>query len=150
MTERLSELELGAWQALLHSHHKLIRTLDAELIAEHAITLGQYDVLLRLARAPDRRLPMAQLAQRVLISPSGLTRVVDGLVREGLVQRNRSETDGRVVLTGLTEKGWQIIKRAAQTHLRGIREHYTSQLTATQLRQVTTALERISGPHQPH
>jgi DNA-binding MarR family transcriptional regulator len=150
MAERLSDLELGAWQALLHSHHKLTRVLDAELIAEHDLTLGQYDVLLRLARAPDHRLPMAQLAQRVMISPSGLTRVVDGLVKQGLVRRSRSETDGRVILTELTEKGWQTIKRAAQTHLRGIREHYTSQLTATQLRQVTTALERISGPHQPH
>jgi DNA-binding MarR family transcriptional regulator len=150
VTEKLSDLEMDAWQALLHAHHKILRALDAELRAEHELTLGDYDVLLRLARAPDRRLRMTELAQRVMISPSGLTRVVDGLVEEGYVERQRDDGDARVVYARLTDAGRDRVRRAAQTHLRGIREHFTGRLTETQLRQLASALQVISGPHVPH
>jgi DNA-binding MarR family transcriptional regulator len=146
----LSETELRAWQALLHAHHQVTRTLDAELRAEHGLPLNAYDVLLRLARAPDRCLRMTELAERVLMSPSGLTRVVDRLVADGLVQRDRFEGDARVMLARLTDQGRRLLRRAAATHLRGIREHFTAQLTEAQLRQVAEALEAVSGPHRPH
>jgi DNA-binding MarR family transcriptional regulator len=147
---RLTDLELQAWQAFLHSHHQVIGKLDAELRAEHGLTLGDYDVLLRLARAPERSLRMTELAQRVMISPSGLTRVVDGLEEEGLVQRRRAGEDARVIFARLTDKGRDLLRRASNTHLRGISEHFTGRLTETQLRQVAAALEVISGPHKPH
>ena len=150
MTEKLSDLEMDAWQALLHAHHQIVRALDAELRSEHGLTFGDYDVLLRLARAPQRRLRMTELAQRVMISPSGLTRVVDGLVEEGLVERQRDDADARVVFARLTDAGRERVRRAAQTHLRGIREHFTGQLTEAQLRQLASALQVISGPHIPH
>jgi DNA-binding MarR family transcriptional regulator len=150
MTERLSELELHAWQALLHAHHEIVNTLDAELRAEHGLTFGDYDVLLRLARAPERRLRMSELARRVMISPSGLTRAVDRMVSAGLVVRERDESDARVVLAMLTEQGRDAVKRAARTHLRGVREHFTGRLSEAQLRQVATALQVITGPHRPH
>src|SRR2546423_13046003 len=89
MSSKLTDMEMDAWQALLHTHHQLTNTLDAELRSEHCLSLGDYDVLVRLARAPEHNLRMAELAQRVMISPSGLTRVVDGLVKEGLVERRR-------------------------------------------------------------
>ena len=150
MDTRLTEIELRAWQALLHAHHDVTTTLDAELRAEHALSWGSYDVLLRLARAPGNALRMSDLAGRVLLSPSGLTRLVDQLEEDGLVERGRTEEDARVVLAHLTERGRQAVRQASRTHLRGIREHFTRRLTRTQLRSLTTILETITGPHRPH
>lgn len=147
---RLSERELAAWQALLHAHDLLIRRLDAELREEHGIGLGDYDVLVRLARAPGRRLRMTDLAQRVMLAPSSLTRVVDRQVAAGLVVRDRSATDSRVVHASLTEAGQAAVRRAARTHLHGIRAHFTGRLTDRQLLDVAGALEVIAGPHEPH
>jgi DNA-binding MarR family transcriptional regulator len=146
----LSDAELRAWQAFLHAHHQIIRKLDAELRSEHELPLNAYDVLLRLARAPGRRLRMTDLAERVMMSPSGLTRVVDRLAAEGLVRRERYDGDARVMLAQLTDKGRLVLRRAAKTHLRGIREHFTGQMTLAQLREVAAALETVAGPHQPH
>lgn len=150
MSERLSELEMDAWQALLHAHHEVVGKLDEELRAEHGLTMSDYDVLLRLARAEGRRLRMTELAHRVMISPSGLTRAVDRLVREGLVERRRDGDDARVVFAQLTPEGLKRVRAAARTHLRGIREHFTGRLTEEQLRGVAAGLQVITGPHVPH
>jgi DNA-binding MarR family transcriptional regulator len=147
---KLDPEELRAWQALLHSHHDVTRKLDAELRDEVGLSLSDYDVLLRLARAPGRRLRMTELAERTMLSPSGLTRAVDRLVGEGLVQRDRFDGDARVMLARLTDRGHRLLRRAARTHLRGIREHFTGRLSPSQLRNVASALETITGPHQPH
>jgi DNA-binding MarR family transcriptional regulator len=146
----LSESELRAWQALLHAHHDLVAKLDAELREEHALTFGSYDVLLRLARAPGRCLRMTELAERVLMSPSGLTRMVDRLVAQGLVQRERFDGDARVMLARLTGRGRQVLRQAARTHVRGIREHFTGKMSDAQLQEVASALETIAGAHEPH
>jgi DNA-binding MarR family transcriptional regulator len=150
VAEKLSESEMEAWQALLHTHEQVTRKLDAELRAEHGLGLSDYDVLLRLARAPERSLRMTELAQRVMFSPSGLTRVVDRLVGDGLVARRRDSADARVVLAELTGQGRDLLRRAAQTHLRGIRQHFTGRLSQAQLRNVASALQVICGPHEPH
>jgi DNA-binding MarR family transcriptional regulator len=150
MAEKLTDVEMDAWQALLHAHHQITRTLDAELAEEHDLTLGEYDVLLRLVRAPDRSLRMTEIAQRILISPSGLTRVVDGLEQKGLVERRRDTDDARVVRARLTDAGREKVRKAARTHLRGIREHFTGRLSDVQLRAVASALQVITGPHVPH
>lgn len=150
MNERLAPYELDAWQALLHTYHDVMDLLEAELNAGHDLTLAQYDVLLRLARAPEPALRMSQIAERVLVSPSGVTRVVDGLERRGFVERQRGEDDGRVVMARLTEPGRRAVKAAARTHLRGIREHFTGKLTKSQLLQITAGLQVICGPHEPH
>lgn len=117
---------------------------------EHDLTLGDYDVLLRLAAAPEKALRMSDLAERVLMSPSGTTRLVDRLTERGLVGRREDPTDGRVALAHLTRAGAEHLSRAAKTHLRGIREHFTSRLSETQLHQVADGLEAITGPHQQH
>ena len=150
METKLDETELRAWQALLHAHQQVIRTLDAELRAEHSLSLAEYDVLLRLVRAPERTLRMTELAERVMMSPSGLTRVVDRLADAGLVRRDRFEGDGRVMLAKLTDSGRQLLRAAARTHLRGIREHFTGKLSPAQLRNVASGLEVVTGPHEPH
>lgn len=141
---------MDAWQALLHAHHQVIRTLDRELREEHDLSLAAYDVLLRLARAPSRALRMTDLAEKVLLSPSGLTRLIDRLVAKGLVERRTDPEDGRVALACLTEEGRRQLRMAALTHLRGIREHFTSRLSEPQLREVASALETVTGPHIPH
>ena len=147
---KLSDAEMRAWQAFLHAHHQVTRRLDAELRSEHELPLNAYDVLLRLARAPDQRLRMTELAERVMMSPSGLTRVVDRLAAQGLVKRERFAGDARVMHATLTPDGRRVLRRAARTHLRGIREHFTSQMTKDQLQQVASALEILSGPHHAH
>jgi DNA-binding MarR family transcriptional regulator len=149
-TTKLTETELRAWQAFLHAHHDVTARLDADLREQHGLTFSEYDVLLRLARAPERSLRMSDLAERVLLSPSGLTRLVDRLVDDGLVIRDTHPDDARVTLARLTGRGRERLRRAARTHLRGIHEHFTGRLSETQLRSVASALETITGPHEPH
>jgi DNA-binding MarR family transcriptional regulator len=150
MRTNLTEPELRAWQALLHAHDQVVRMLDAELRAEHGISFGAYDVLVRLARHPEGTLRMTELAERVMVPPSTLTRKVDRLVADGLVERSRSTVDSRLMLARLTVPGRRLVGRAARTHLRGIRQHFTGRLSQEQLRAVADALEAIAGPHQPH
>lgn len=150
MAEKLTDAEMAAWQALLHAHEQVTRKLDAELRAEHRLGMSEYDVLLRLARAPERKLRMTELAERIMFSASGLTRVVDRLESEGLVERRRDADDARVVHAGLTGKGRETLRAAARTHLRGIRQHFTGRLSQSQLNEVASALQVITGPHKPH
>ena len=150
MSSSLSDTEMDAWQALLHAHHQITRVLDLELRAAHQLTWAEYDVLLRLAKATGRTLTMSELARRIMISPSGLTRVVDGLEKRGLVKRIRSDDDARVVSASLTADGRDRVRKAAQTHLRGVRQHFTGRLTESQLRALASALQVITGPHVPH
>jgi DNA-binding MarR family transcriptional regulator len=147
---KLGDAEMRAWQALLHAHHQVVTTLDRELREEHNLPLAAYDVLLRLARAPNRALRMTALAERVMLSPSGLTRLVDRLVARGLVERKADTGDARATLACLTDAGARLLRGAARTHLRGIREHFTARLEERQLREVATSLEAIAGPHEPH
>jgi DNA-binding MarR family transcriptional regulator len=150
VTVKLTDAELRAWQALLHAHQDVVRRLDAELRAEHGIAFGDYDILRRLARSPDHTLNMTELAQRVMLPPSTLTRRLDGLVADGLVTRRRSLSDSRLMLATLTDVGRRRVRRAAHTHLRGIRQHFTGRLTPSQVDDVATALEAIAGVHEPH
>jgi len=150
MPKDLTETELRAWQALLHAHHDLVQRLDLELREEHGITFGEYDVLLRLARVPGAGLRMTNLADRVMLSPSGVTRLVDRLMVRGFVRREADQDDARATLATLTDEGKRRVRLAARTHLRGIRQHFTGRLSERQLRQVAEALEIITGPHRPH
>src|SRR5947208_5122503 len=136
MKSRRDETERKAWQALRHAQHQVTRKLDAELQKEYGLSLGDYDVLLRLARAPAAGLRMTELAERVMISPSGLTRRVDRLVREGFVQRDRYEGDSRLMLARLTDRGRHVLKLAARAHLRGIGAHLTGGLSREQVQRL--------------
>jgi DNA-binding MarR family transcriptional regulator len=137
---RLSREELAAWRGFLRAHAKITRKLEAELEAEQRLSLASYDVLVQLAEAPERRLRMTELADAVLLSRSGITRLVDRLERSGLVARCRVENDGRGVAARLTDAGLDRLRRASGTHLAGVVRHFAARLDANDL----AAMERIS------
>lgn len=147
---KLTPAELRAWQALLHAHHQVTTALDRDLRTQHDLSFSEYDVLLRLARAPGRALRMTEVADRVLLSPSGLTRLVDRLVAKGLVTRQSDPSDARGALAHLGDEGMAELRKAARTHLRGIREEFTGRLSEDQLRDVADALEVVVGEHEAH
>ncbi|WP_300010090.1 MarR family transcriptional regulator [Pseudonocardia sp.] len=132
--------QLAAWRAFLRAHATITRALESELVTEQALSLAAYDVLVQLAEAPDRRLRMTELADAVLLSRSGVTRLVDRMERAGLVCRSRVENDGRGVAAELTEAGLRRLRTASRTHLAGVLRHFVARLDADDLR----ALERIS------
>src|SRR5579862_7277922 len=93
----LDEREMSAWHALIRSHNRVMRRLEDELEAEQGLSLPAYEVLAHLSEAPESRLRMSELAVHAVLSPSGLTRLVDKLAREGLVSRSRCDADARVI-----------------------------------------------------
>jgi DNA-binding MarR family transcriptional regulator len=139
----LDEREMTAWHALIHAHGRIVRRLEVELDAEHGLSLPAYEVLAHLSMAPQERLRMSELAVHAVLSPSGLTRLVDKLSREGLVCRDKCSGDARVVYAVLTPLGRTRLDAAYPTHLRGVREHFIDQLTAEQRDAVADALGRI-------
>jgi DNA-binding MarR family transcriptional regulator len=115
---------LAPWRAFLTAHARISRKLDDELRAEHDLSLAEYDALLTIADTPDRRIRMRQLADRVLLSKSGVTRLVDRLVSDGLVTRCASPDDARGAEAVLTEAGLDRLRGASRTHLRGVVDHF--------------------------
>lgn len=136
---------MRAWHALIRAHSRIVRRLEGELEAEHRLTLPAYEVLAHLSEAPEQRLRMTELAAHAVLTPSGLTRLVDKLVREGLVERLRCDADARVVYAVLTAGGMTRLLAAYPTHLRGVREHYLDWLSPGQQRAVSDALSDLAG-----
>jgi len=141
--ERLSEGELRAWQAFLRTHRSVTGTLDAELIREQRLPLGSYEVLLILSRAPNRALRMSDVAGMSMLSRSGMTRLVDRLESEGLVERMTCDSDGRGVYAVLTDAGFDRLRTASRTHLRGVRDHFTSRLSPDELDELSRLLAKL-------
>jgi DNA-binding MarR family transcriptional regulator len=141
--QELTGTELGAWRGLLRVHAALVRELDAELDAAHGLPLSSYDVLIYLQAAPGRRLRMAELADSVLLSRSGVTRLVDRLEREGLIVRDTCTSDGRGLYAVLTDAGDEMLARARPTHLAGVRERFLRHFSEDELRQLATFWERV-------
>jgi DNA-binding MarR family transcriptional regulator len=134
-TLHASDWRLGVWRAFLSTHSSVVRRLERDL-AEIGTPLAWYDVLLQLAEAPGRRLRMADLAERVLLSRSGLTRLVDRLQGEGLVTREPYPGDARGWYTVLTAEGLARLRAAAPIHLAGIQEYWLCKLDDEELRQL--------------
>lgn len=136
---------LASWRAFLGAHARLTRRLEADLLAEHRLTLGVYEVLVQLIESPGRRLRMTELADRVLLSRSGVTRLVDRMEREHLVARQACPSDARGMFAVLTETGYERVRRAARTHLRGLEEYYGSRLNAHDLADLRRILPKLLG-----
>lgn len=127
--DRLSAVELAAWRGLLEAHARVTRALDAQMRREHGLPVSSYEVLMFLADAPEHRLRMSEIADRVLLSRSGLTRLVDRLEQLGFVSRCGVETDGRGAYAQLTDAGLDEARAARRTHLEGVRTYFLDHLT---------------------
>lgn len=141
--DQLSPVELGAWRGLLRVHAALVKSLDAELSAAHELPLSSYEVLITLEAAPHRKLRMSELADSVLLSRSGMTRLVDRLEREGLLERDHCTADGRGCFAVLTDKGFDAVVSARRTHFNGVRERFLSQFAEDELRVLASFWERV-------
>jgi DNA-binding MarR family transcriptional regulator len=135
---------LEPWRAFIQAHARISRRLDEELRLEHDLSLAEYDALLTIAAAPDRRIRMRQLADGVLLSKSGVTRLVDRLVADGLVERDSCLTDARGAEAVLTPAGLDRLRRASRTHLRGIGEHFIDVLDADALPVIERSMLSLS------
>lgn len=138
-----SDWRIGVWRAFLRAHAGVIRELERELATTAKLPLSWYDVLLHLAEAPGRRLRMADLADRVLLSRSGLTRLVDRLQGEGLVRREPSPEDARGTFTVLTPDGYERLRQAAPVHLDGVQRHWLSSFSDAELELLGVLLNRL-------
>lgn len=147
MTEPItpSDPRLPAWRAFLRAHARVIRELERELHDEQDLALTDYDVLVQLSAAEERRLRMSELADVLLLSRSGVTRLVDRLVADGLVERVTCESDRRGQWASLTPAGYERLRRATPTHLRGIARHFLDRLSTEELAALGSSLDRVAG-----
>jgi len=122
-----AETELAAWQGFLRAHAALVKTLDSELEAAHGLALSSYEVLAALDCAPERRMRMCDLAERALLSRSGLTRLVDRLERGGLIARACCDDDARGSFAVLTSTGARALGAARTTYLAAVRRRFLDQ-----------------------
>lgn len=136
---------MAAWLGLVVTHARLFAKLDAELSVAHGLSLEDYEVLAHLSESPGGARRMAELAQCCLVSPSGLTRRLDGLVSRGLVCRRSCPSDRRGSFAVLTEAGAKRLSEAAPTHVGGVRHHLIDRLSRAELAVLTTALGRVAA-----
>ena len=142
---RLDGAALDAWRSYLQSHASILRALDAELIAEHAMTTRDYEVLLYLAQSPERKLPMSALAESTMLTRSGITRLVDGLVASGLIERVSCPNDARVSYAQLTVVGYEKLRHAGCTHIASIRRLFLEHFSADEIDLLADLLSRLPG-----
>jgi DNA-binding MarR family transcriptional regulator len=144
-TSSLEGVALDAWRSYLQSHATIVRMLDAELIAEQGITTRDYEVLLYLAQSPSRKLPMSALAESTMLTRSGITRLVDGLVAGGFVERVSCQSDARVSYAQLTDSGFAKLRDAGCTHVGSIRRLFLEHFDAEETSRLAALLGRLPG-----
>jgi DNA-binding MarR family transcriptional regulator len=144
-TDRLEGAALEAWRSYLQSHAAILRELDAELVAAHGMTTRDYEVLLYLAQAPDRRLPMSALATSTMLTRSGITRLVDGLVAAGWIERVSCSCDARISYARLTDDGYRKLREAGCTHIASIHRVFLEHFTREEIDQLASLLSRLPG-----
>jgi DNA-binding MarR family transcriptional regulator len=141
----LDQEELAAWRGMLRAYAELVRELDAELAREHDMPLSSYEVLLFLNDSEEGRMRMSGLADSVLLSRSGLTRLVDRLERQGLLRRERCESDARGWFAEITPEGRRAFAAARRTHLDGVRRLFLSRFSREELRTFGALWEKLEG-----
>lgn len=139
----LDERELRAWRGLLRAHASLCKALDAELEAAHGLPLTTYEVLMYMHDAPAHRMRMCDLAECILLSRSGLTRLIDRLQRDGLVARQSCDSDARGAYAVLTQDGVRTLHEARTTHLAGVRRLFLEKFTPDEQDLLGNAWERV-------
>jgi len=137
--------ELEPWVRFLHAHSTVVGELSTELVAEHGLTINDYEVLLRLSRADGRRMRRVDIAQEVFLSPSGITRLLEGLEKSGYVERQTCESDLRVVYACLTDEGMRKLRAAGKTHVAGIWRVFLDRFDADERAVLAELLGRLSA-----
>src|SRR3954468_20343075 len=145
-TPQFTELELDAWRGFLRTHATLVRELDEELTERHGLPLSSYDVLVQLDEAPDGRLRMSHLADAVLLSRSGLSRLVTRLEGQALLERLECPNDARGAFAAVTDAGRERLAEARLTHRAGVRERFLDKLGERELRQLSKTWSRLLDP----
>ena len=146
-TQELSEQTLSAWLRFLRAHAAITRELSTRLEAQHGLTLSDFDVLVQLYFAEGRAMRRVDIARQVLLTASGITRLLDGLERGGLVEKKACATDARVSYAVLTEAGVQKIEAAREMHLRDVEELFGSSFNASEREQLAELLGRLPLAH---
>jgi DNA-binding MarR family transcriptional regulator len=134
-----------AFVALVRAHATVTRQLNAQLLQDHGLTINDYEVLLRLARAPDSRMRRVDLAEQVLLTASGITRLLDGLERSGFVERAACASDRRVVYAVLTDAGREKLRDASKSHVAQIEELFSARFDQSEQSAFATMLERVAA-----
>ena len=147
-TQANVEPRLEAWVRFLRAHASLTRQLSARLEAEHGLTLRDFDVLAQLAYAPDRQLRRIDLARSVLLSPSGVTRLLDGLERAGLVEKGICASDARVTYAVLTDSGFEAFSAARRAHVRDVDALFSSRFEPREREQLASLLGQLLEPDE--
>lgn len=142
---RLDDRELRAWRGLLKVHARLTKALDADLEVTHGLPLSHYEVLMHVADAGEERMRMCDLADSILLSRSGLTRLIDRLERDGLVERASCSSDARGAFAVLTPKGREVLDAARATHLAGVRALFLEQFSQDEQEQLGRFWDRFGG-----
>jgi DNA-binding MarR family transcriptional regulator len=135
--------QLDAWVRLLRVHAAMTRQFSGELIAEHGLTMNDFDVMMQLSIAPEGQLRRVDLAERVLLTPSGITRLLEGLERAGYVERRSCASDARVSYAFLTDAGREKLDEAKHTHTAGIKTRFSERYTEEELVTLAALLERL-------
>jgi DNA-binding MarR family transcriptional regulator len=138
---------LAAWRAVLLAQSRALRAIERDLADNGQIPLGWYDALLELNAAPKRRLRMQELAQKVVLSRTRVSRIVTELEAAGYVERIPDPDDGRATLAAITAAGRAALRQAAPIYLAGIQEHFTRYLSDTQQQAIAIGLQRVIDAH---
>jgi DNA-binding MarR family transcriptional regulator len=143
---KFSPHQRAAWSGFIRAHSSIVKELDAELQAAHGLPLSSFDVLVQLSVAPNGRMRMSELAEAVHLSRSGLTRMVDRLERQGLLERHKGERDPRQVFACITKAGLERLAETTPTHLAGVRRMFLERLSQPQLKQLAVMWNQLMQP----
>jgi DNA-binding MarR family transcriptional regulator len=135
-----------AWINLIRGHSAAVGAINARLEADHGLTINDYECLLQLARANGRRMRRVDLAEQLILTASGVTRLLDGLEKEGWVDRANCATDRRVTYAVLTDEGYQKLQDASDTHVADLRTYFETRYSSEELEHLATLLGRL--PHE--
>jgi DNA-binding MarR family transcriptional regulator len=136
---------LNSWVRLLRGHASVTRAISAQLVAEHGLTVNDYEALLHLAKAEGGRMRRVDLAERLILTASGVTRLLDGLEAGGLVERAACESDRRVTYAVLTDAGRTKLREASKSHIADVRAFFEERYSAEELQQLAGLLGRLPG-----
>lgn len=132
-----------AWINLVRGHSAAVGAINARLVADHGLTINDYECLLLLARAEERRMRRVDLAEQLILTASGVTRLLDGLEKEGWVDRAACASDRRVTYAVLTDEGYQKLQDASETHVADLRTYFETRYSSAELERLATLLGRL-------